>query len=124
MYRNRRMVSATHQLTEAQARPLGIGYDAQESYFRIPSTAILSRTARGTFHLFEAHYSNRVFRELNRIAREGGQVAGVICDKFGALDRGSIRAVNVYLRTMGRIRGVNRFDWLDFSEDLALRWVR
>lgn len=97
-------------------------FETQELHFRIPSTAILTRSGR-RFAVFEAHYSNRIFRELRRIQREGEQIAGLICEQRGALDRSSIRAFNVYLRNV-RLCGVNRWDWADLGAEIGLRWSR
>lgn len=106
---------------------------SHERYFAIPSTAILTHNGRG-FSVFEARFSNRIFRELTRIAHDGETLAGLICDNRGAIDRSSVRALNVYLRTHRGIvwpercrsepmrHGIHRWAWFDFSDLVGLRW--
>ena len=95
-------------------------FDTQELLFRIHSTAIIARGPG--LKVFETQFSNRLARELRRIAEDGEHVAGLICEHRGALDRSSLRALNVYLRTMGSVSFVNRWDWAHFCRTLNLRF--
>lgn len=122
--------------THVNPRPAPVrANDSREIYFRTASVAIISRRPNGHLQVFESTFTDRVFRELNRIARDGEQIAGMIWGDR-ALDRSSVRALNVYLRTAGGIRwpdalteanvshGMHKWAWQSFSDLIGLRWVR
>lgn len=108
--------------------------DSRELHFRTASIAIIARRPNGHLQVFESTFTDRVFRELNRIARDGERIAGMIWGN-SALDRSSIRALNVYLETMGGVRwpqknrashlthGVHKWAWESFCALVGLRWV-
>jgi hypothetical protein len=108
--------------------------ESHELYFRMPNVVILSRTSPGELRVYESEYSNQLFRELNRIAKHGDTLCGLMSSS-GVLDKSSIRAINVYLRVNGGINwpprlraisvahGVHRWAWKSFIELVGLRFA-
>lgn len=100
------------------------------NYFKIGAVAIVFG-AGARFNVSEFNSSRNLLRELWRLGRKRIPLRGMISE-LGALDRASLRALNVYLEhyygrqsyASAQADGLHRYRWRDMQAEVRMRWVR
>src|ERR1044071_8207682 len=74
-----------------------------ELYLRIEPVILISEH-KGRWSFTEHNHSVQLLKDLDRHGKQRRRIRGMICDAMGALDRSSIRALNVYLESHNGVR--------------------